>query len=66
LDSLARRSAEQTSEELALPPHRARTLLAGALILSEVSLLLGVELTPAKGGIREGAALQLAAERAAA
>ncbi len=66
IGALASRPAEQTSGELAVPPHRARTLLAGALILSEVSLLLGVELTPAKGGIREGAALELAAQRAAA
>ncbi len=64
--ALASRSAEQTSRELALPFHRARTLIAGSLILAEVSRLLGVELTPAKGGIREGAALQLAAQRAAA
>ncbi len=63
---LASRPAEQTSQELAVPLHRARTLLAGALILSEISRLLGVELTPAKGGIREGAALQLAAQLAAA
>lgn len=63
---LSSRPAEQTSEELAVPLHRARTLLAGALILSEISGLLGVGLTPAKGGIREGVALELAAQRAAA
>lgn len=63
---LASRPAAQTSSELEIAPHRTRTLLAGALVLSELSRLLGVELTPAKGGIREGAALQLAAQRIAA
>ena len=47
-------------------PTRARTLLAGALILEEVSRLLGQPFTPSRGGIREGAALRLAARRAAA
>lgn len=63
---LARRPAALTSAKLGIPLHRVRTLLAGALVLAEVSRLLGVELTPAKGGIREGAALQLAAQRSAA
>jgi len=63
---LTGRSAERAGAELAVPVHRARTLLAGALILAEVSRLLGVELAPAKGGIREGVALRLASERAAA
>ena len=66
IEVLASRPAELISQELAVPLHRARTLLAGALILAEVSRLLGVELTPAKGGIREGAALELAAQRVAA
>lgn len=63
---LARRPAEHTARALGLQPHRARTLLAGALVLEEVSRLLGVEFTPARGGIREGVALQLYAERLAA
>lgn len=63
---LARRPTERTAKALRIQPHRARTLLAGALVLEEVSRLLGVEFTPAKGGIREGVALQLAAERLAA
>ena len=51
---------------LGIRPDRARTLLAGALILEEVSRLLGQPFTPSRGGIREGAALRLAARRAAA
>ena len=64
--SLASRSAERSAKALGLPPHRARTLLAGALILQEVSLLLGTAFTPARGGIREGIALRLASQRLAA
>ena len=63
---LARRPAERTAKALGVPLHRARTLLAGALVLEEVSRLLGVAFTPARGGIREGVALQLAVERLAA
>ena len=39
---------------------------AGALILAQVSRLLGVPFVPSRGGIREGAALRLATRRAAA
>ena len=63
---LARRPADHTAKALGVQPHRARTLLAGALVLEEVSRLLGVEFLPARGGIREGVALQLAGERLAA
>ena len=45
---------------------RAHTLLAGAMILAEVSRLIGVPFAPSRGGIREGAALRLAARRVAA
>lgn len=64
--ALARRPAERTAKALGVPLHRARTLLAGALVLEEVAGLLGVDFTPARGGIREGLALQLAAEQLAA
>ncbi len=66
VQSLSSRPAEQSAEELGLAPHRARTLLAGALVLQEVSGLLGAEFTPARGGIREGVALRLAAHELAA
>ncbi len=45
---------------------RARTLLAGTLILAEVQRRLIVPLKVATGGVREGAARELAAQRPAA
>lgn len=66
LARLLERPAALTAEQLGLRAERARTLAAGALVLREVSALLGVPFTPARGGIREGAALALAAQRAAA
>lgn len=66
VELLARRPAAENAPELGLRPDRARTLLAGALILAEVSSLLGVGFTPSRGGIREGAAIRLAARRLAA
>jgi exopolyphosphatase/guanosine-5'-triphosphate,3'-diphosphate pyrophosphatase len=63
---LASRTAERSAKLLGLQPHRARTLLAGALVLHEVSGLLGTGFTPARGGIREGVALRLAAQQLAA
>jgi exopolyphosphatase / guanosine-5'-triphosphate,3'-diphosphate pyrophosphatase len=47
-------------------PERARTLTAGALVLAEVQRRLVVPLTVGRGGVREGAALALAAEQTAA
>jgi exopolyphosphatase/guanosine-5'-triphosphate,3'-diphosphate pyrophosphatase len=46
--------------EFRLHPHRARTLLAGALILREVARLLERPFELASGGLREGAAISLA------
>ncbi len=66
VEELARRPAAETAVRLGVEPERARSLLAGALILREVSSLLGTRFEPARGGIREGAALALAATRAAA
>jgi len=63
---LGGRPAERTAKAFGVPLHRARTLLAGALVLEVVSGLLGVQFTPARGGIREGVALRLAAEQLAA
>ncbi len=48
-----------------IPQWRARLLTAGTLILRESHLLLGVPLEVARGGLREGAALELL-QRAAA
>ena len=66
VEVLASRPAAESADALGVRPTRARTLLAGALILEEVSRLLGQPFTPSRGGIREGAALRLAARRAAA
>jgi exopolyphosphatase/guanosine-5'-triphosphate,3'-diphosphate pyrophosphatase len=66
VDVLASRPAAESANTLGIRSDRARTLLAGALILEEVSRLLGQPFTPSRGGIREGAALRLAARHAAA
>jgi exopolyphosphatase/guanosine-5'-triphosphate,3'-diphosphate pyrophosphatase len=66
VEALAKRPAAESAKTLGIRPDRARTLLAGALILEEVSRRLGKPFTPSRGGIREGAALRLAARRAAA
>ena len=66
VEVLASRPAAESAAALGIRPTRARTLLAGALILEEVSRLLGQPFTPSRGGIREGAALRLAARHAAA
>jgi exopolyphosphatase/guanosine-5'-triphosphate,3'-diphosphate pyrophosphatase len=63
---LAARPAAESAKALGLSTDRARTLLAGATILAEVSRLVDVPFAPSGGGIREGAALRLAARRIAA
>jgi exopolyphosphatase/guanosine-5'-triphosphate,3'-diphosphate pyrophosphatase len=66
VELLSHRPAAESAAALGLRPDRAHTLLAGALILGEVSRHVGVPFRPARGGIREGAALRLAARRIAA
>ena len=66
IELLAERPASASAKALGLRPDRARTLLAGATILAEVSRLLDVPFAPSRGGIREGAAQRLAARRVAA
>ncbi len=63
---LAARPAAESAKALGLRADRAHTLLAGAMILAQVSRLIGVPFAPSRGGIREGAALRLAARRVAA
>ncbi len=63
---LAAQPARDGAAQLGLRPERVRTLLAGALLLAEVSRLLRVRFSPTRGGIREGAALRLARRRVAA
>ena len=66
IELLAARPAAESAKALGLRPDRARTLLAGAMILAEVSRLLDIPFAPSRGGIREGAAQRLAARRVAA
>ena len=66
IELLAARPAAESAKALGLRPDRARTLLAGAMILAEVSRLLDIPFAPSRGGIREGAAQRLAARRIAA
>ena len=54
------------SERYGIVEERARTLTAGAVILAGIQSLLGPALRVQRGGLREGALLSLAAERAVA
>jgi exopolyphosphatase / guanosine-5'-triphosphate,3'-diphosphate pyrophosphatase len=63
---LAKRSDRAIAEDYAVDRARARTLLAGTLILVEVQRRLGIALQVGRGGIREGAALLALEELAAA
>jgi exopolyphosphatase/guanosine-5'-triphosphate,3'-diphosphate pyrophosphatase len=63
---LAKRPVRQISRDFGVDRPRARTLLAGTLLLAAVQRLLGVPLAVAQGGLREGAALELLDEVAAA
>jgi exopolyphosphatase/guanosine-5'-triphosphate,3'-diphosphate pyrophosphatase len=64
--AIKKRTARELARGLGLDSVRARTLLAGALILEGAQRCLGVPLEVARGGLREGAAAGLLGERAAA
>jgi exopolyphosphatase / guanosine-5'-triphosphate,3'-diphosphate pyrophosphatase len=66
VEMLSGRSAAKISRKHGVDPHRARTLLAGAVILAEVQLLLGVPFEVARGGLREGLAAELLGDLQAA
>ncbi|HET7429512.1 MAG TPA: hypothetical protein VFJ66_08655 [Gaiellales bacterium] len=66
VDLLGGRTAAKISRKHGVDPRRARTLLAGAVILSEVQLRLGVPFEVARGGLREGLAGELLADLQAA
>ena len=57
---LSRRPAAKVTRSFGIGPERAETLLAGALLLAGASRVLGTELVLGRGGVREGAALELA------
>ncbi len=62
---LSRRRSTKIAREVGIDPSRAATVLGGVLLLGEASRALRRPLTLARGGLREGAALALAAERVA-
>jgi exopolyphosphatase/guanosine-5'-triphosphate,3'-diphosphate pyrophosphatase len=63
---LRKRTASEIADEFGLPLWRSRTLLAGVLVLAEAQRRLGVPLVVARAGLREGAAIELAAAAEAA
>jgi exopolyphosphatase / guanosine-5'-triphosphate,3'-diphosphate pyrophosphatase len=66
VEILRKRTPRDVSRAYDIPIDRARTLLAGALILAEIQHRLIVPLRVVTGGVREGAARELAMQRSAA
>jgi exopolyphosphatase / guanosine-5'-triphosphate,3'-diphosphate pyrophosphatase len=70
LETAARRAAKRSSRELSkeygIDRSRARTLAAGAVLLTAVQRRLSVPLVVARTGLREGAVLELLSEQQAA
>ena len=60
LEIVSARKAKEIGRTYGVPRWRAQLLPAGATILAAIQGTLGVELTVARGGLREGAALELA------
>lgn len=60
LERLCAHPSEVAARKLDLDPERARLLPAGIAVLSAAASRLGAELLPARGGLREGAVLELA------
>jgi exopolyphosphatase/pppGpp-phosphohydrolase len=63
---VARQPTDRLAGAYGIHVERAHVLLAGALILREIQAVLGVPLVVARGGLREGLADLLLAERSAA
>jgi exopolyphosphatase/guanosine-5'-triphosphate,3'-diphosphate pyrophosphatase len=66
IKTASKAGAARLAADYGLDELRARTFLAGALVLAEVQRVAGVPLDVARGGVREGAALALASRTAAA
>ena len=66
LKTLRKQPADDVAAEHGIDPERARTLPAGAVILTEMQRRLAVPLVVGRGGVREGALLELAAQQTAA
>ena len=65
-EMLAATPSAEVARRFEIDPERARTLPAGAVILAAIADLLDVRFRIARGGVREGAALELERRRAAA
>lgn len=63
---VSQRKAKEIERRYGIPRWRARLLPAGVTILTAIQSTLGIELAVARGGLREGAALELAAHLRAA
>jgi exopolyphosphatase / guanosine-5'-triphosphate,3'-diphosphate pyrophosphatase len=63
---IARGPSDRLADTYGIHVERAHVLLAGALILREIQAILGVPLVVARGGLREGLADLLLAQRSAA
>jgi exopolyphosphatase/guanosine-5'-triphosphate,3'-diphosphate pyrophosphatase len=66
IEMLTGRAPAKIARKHGLELRRARTLLAGAVILAEVNLKLGAPFEVARGGMREGLAAELLAQLKAA
>jgi exopolyphosphatase / guanosine-5'-triphosphate,3'-diphosphate pyrophosphatase len=66
LKVLRKQPSDDLAAEHGIDPERARTLPAGAVILAEMQRRLAVPLVVGRGGVREGALLELAAQQTAA
>jgi exopolyphosphatase/pppGpp-phosphohydrolase len=66
VDVLSRLKRSKVTKRYGISPQRAQTLLAGAILLAEVQRRLGLPFELAGGGVREGFALALFRESAAA
>jgi exopolyphosphatase/guanosine-5'-triphosphate,3'-diphosphate pyrophosphatase len=59
VEELGARPSRHVAKAYKLDRQRARTIIAGALILGEIQRRLSVPFEIGRGGVREGAALQL-------
>jgi exopolyphosphatase/guanosine-5'-triphosphate,3'-diphosphate pyrophosphatase len=66
IETLAYLKRSKITKRYGIPPQRAATLLAGTILLAEAQRRLGLPLEVAAGGLREGSALALFRESAAA
>ncbi len=60
------RTSRRLVKSFDVSPRRAQTVVAGAILLTSAQRLLGVPLTVARGGLREGIAARLLTDAAAA